>query len=129
MKIQTPSHLARLVKNARAQRELTQQDVADAVGITRQTLARLERGHAGISFDTVILILDHLGIQLDATPTSPDEASAETLPVSSEAQAAASELARRRTMPATTAPLSIPGSVIVTTRRPTPPTCRPNVGT
>jgi transcriptional regulator with XRE-family HTH domain len=67
VKLQTPSDLARLVKNARVQRNLTQQDVADAVGITRQSLARLERGNGGTSFDTVLLILDHLGIYLDAT--------------------------------------------------------------
>ncbi|WOQ69952.1 helix-turn-helix transcriptional regulator [Microbacterium limosum] len=67
VKLQTPSDLARLVKNARAQRNLTQQDVADAVGITRQSLARLERGNGGTSFDTVLLIIDHLGIHLDAT--------------------------------------------------------------
>tara|TARA_B100000378_G_scaffold80114_1_gene62794 strand:- start:233 stop:886 length:654 start_codon:yes stop_codon:yes gene_type:complete len=67
VKLQTPSDLARLIKNARVQRSLTQQDVADAVGITRQSLARLERGNGGTSFDTVLAILDHLGIHLDAT--------------------------------------------------------------
>ncbi|MTE23955.1 hypothetical protein [Microbacterium sp. ZXX196] len=35
VKLQTPSDLARLVKNARVQRDLTQQDVAGTVGITR----------------------------------------------------------------------------------------------
>ncbi|MCC4908393.1 helix-turn-helix transcriptional regulator [Microbacterium sp. cx-59] len=68
VKLQSPSDLARLVKNARAQRSLTQQEVADAVGITRQSLARVERGHGGVSFDTVLLILDQLDIHLEATP-------------------------------------------------------------
>lgn len=96
MKLQTPSDLARLIKNARVQRNLTQQDVADAVGITRQSLARLERGNGGTSFDTVLLILDHLGIHLDATT-----ARRNTVPVAvatrGAAQAAADALTKRIT--------------------------------
>ncbi|MGC0369532.1 helix-turn-helix transcriptional regulator [Microbacterium sp. SLBN-111] len=67
MKLQTSSDLARLIKNARVQQNLSQQEVADAVGITRQSLARLERGNGATSFDTVLLILDHLGIHLNVT--------------------------------------------------------------
>ncbi|WP_435747256.1 helix-turn-helix transcriptional regulator [Microbacterium sp. PMB16] len=93
--MQTPSDLSRLVKNARVQRNLTQQDVADAVGITRQSLARLERGNGGTSFDTVLLILDHLGIHLDATTER------RTFPAGvvakGAAQAAADALAKRIT--------------------------------
>lgn len=94
MKLQTPSDLARLVRNARAQRSLTQQDVADAVGITRQSLARLERGNGGTSFDTVLLILDHLGIHLDATTERRTTAPA-AVATRSAAQAAADALAER----------------------------------
>lgn len=93
MKLQTASDLARLVKNARAQRNLTQQDVADEVGITRQSLARLERGNGGTSFDTVLLILDRLGIHLDATTDGRTAAVA----TSGAAQAAADALAQRIT--------------------------------
>ncbi|GGH43169.1 helix-turn-helix transcriptional regulator [Microbacterium album] len=96
MKLQTPSDLARLVKNARVQRTLTQQDVADAVGITRQSLARLERGNGGTSFDTVLLILDHLGIHLDATTDRRTAAPATVAPRGA-AQAAADALSKRIT--------------------------------
>lgn len=96
VKLQSSSDLARLVKNARIQRNLTQQDVADAVGITRQSLARLERGNGATSFDTVLLILDHLGIHLDATAdrraTAPTEVATRGA-----AQAAADALTRRIT--------------------------------
>lgn len=68
MKISKPADLARLVKTRRHAEGHTQQDVADAAGITRQSLARIERGHGGVSFDTLILILDYLGIRLDGTP-------------------------------------------------------------
>jgi transcriptional regulator with XRE-family HTH domain len=96
VKLQTPSDLARLVKNARVQRNLTQQDVADAVGITRQSLARLERGNGGTSFDTVLLILDHLGIHLDATAERRTTAPA-AVATRGAAQAAADALAKRIT--------------------------------
>jgi transcriptional regulator with XRE-family HTH domain len=96
MKLQTSSDLARLVKNARTQRGLTQRDVADAVGITRQSLARLERGNGGTSFDTVLLILDHLGIHLDATTERHTIAPA-AVATTGAAQAAADALAKRIT--------------------------------
>lgn len=94
VKLQTPSDLARLVKNARVQRNLTQQDVADAVGITRQSLARLERGNGGTSFDTVLVILDHLGIRLDATTDRRPVAPA-AVATRGAAQAAADALTKR----------------------------------
>ena len=68
MQIQKPSDLARIVKTQRQAQGLSQQAIADTVGITRQSLARIERGNGGASFDTVIRIFDTLGISLDATP-------------------------------------------------------------
>jgi len=94
VKLQTPSDLARLVKNTRTQRNLTQQDIAAAVGITRQSVARLERGNGGTSFDTVLLILDHLGIHLNATTDRSVTAPA-ALATQDAAQAASEALARR----------------------------------
>lgn len=126
MKVQTSSDLARLLKNARVQRDLTQQNVADAVGITRQSLARLERGNGGASFDTVLLILDHLGVRLDAIADDDTTAHAAGA-TSSAAQVAAVALSKRlasATGPSAlavgseasrslTESLTIPGSVII----------------
>lgn len=67
MQIRKPADLARIVKTRRHAQGLTQQDIADAVGITRQSLARIERGHGGASFDTVLRIFEKLGIHLEAT--------------------------------------------------------------
>ena len=96
MKLRTSADLARLIKNARVAQNLTQQDVADAVGITRQSLARLERGNGGTSFDTVLRILDRLDIRLDATDAS-QAPSPPALSLSDAAQAAAAALAQRTT--------------------------------
>lgn len=106
MKLQKPSDFSRLVRNARAHLGFTQQDVAEAVGITRQSLARLERGNGGISFDTVILVLDHLGIQLEATPISAVAVSASPTAAPNAAQAAASALGEQLN-----SQLVIPGAV------------------
>lgn len=65
MRVTKSADLARLVKSTRQALGRTQQDVAEAAGITRQSLSRVEAGHGGISFDTVLLILDYLGIRLD----------------------------------------------------------------
>lgn len=67
MQIQKPADLARIVKTQRQSQGLTQQDVADAVGITRQSLARIEQGRGGASFDTVVRVFEKLGVRLDAT--------------------------------------------------------------
>lgn len=66
MRIQKPADLARLVKTQRHAQGRTQQEVAEAIGITRQSLARVERGAAGVSFHTVLRIFDYLSIRLDA---------------------------------------------------------------
>lgn len=66
MQIQKSADLARIIKTQRQSQGLTQQDVADAVGVTRQSLARIERGHGGTSFDTVLRIFERLNIRLEA---------------------------------------------------------------
>ncbi|MCD7101821.1 helix-turn-helix transcriptional regulator [Pseudoclavibacter sp. 13-3] len=110
VKLRTSSGLARLVKNARTQRNLTQQNVADAVSITRQSVARLERGNGGISFDTVLLIFDYLDIHL--TATGEHRTSSPTAPAT---QSAALAAADALTLRETSQQLNrhIPGSVLV----------------
>lgn len=78
MRIQKPADLARAVKTRRQAQGLTQQDIAEAVGITRQSLARIERGHGGASFDTVLRVFAELGIRLEATS---DDQHPITLPI------------------------------------------------
>lgn len=68
VEVQKPADLARVIKNARLGMELTQQDLADAVGVTRQSIARIERGNASSSFDTVLRIFSRLGLTLSVQP-------------------------------------------------------------
>lgn len=81
MKIKTPADVARAIKTHRHALELTQQEVAEAVGITRQSLARIERGHGGSSFETILRIFNHLGVDLiSATAGSRTSSDAKSLP-------------------------------------------------
>lgn len=70
MRIQKPADLARIVKTQRQAQQLTQQQVADVTGITRQSLARIEGGHAGASFASVLRIFEYLGIQLEGNSSA-----------------------------------------------------------
>lgn len=65
MKIQSPADAARLIKTQRLRRELTQSDVAEAIGVTRQSYARIEQAHGGASFATYLKIFAFLGIVLE----------------------------------------------------------------
>lgn len=95
MRLHSPSDLARLIKNARIEKSLTQQDVADAVGITRQSLARIERANGGVSFDTVIAVLEYLSITLEAR-TATSSGLSEVVAHGNNEIAAAAELAARK---------------------------------
>ena len=56
----------------RKARGLTQTEVATDVGITRQTLSKLERGEIGkISLLVFVKILDSLDLELDVTDKKP----------------------------------------------------------
>lgn len=85
MQIQKPADLARTVKTRRQAQGLTQQDIADAVGITRQSLARIERGHSGASFDTILRIFEKLGLRLEAIENEPHHNTIPILPQNDDA--------------------------------------------
>lgn len=69
MRIQSPADAARVMKTQRLRRGLTQQAVAEAVGITRQSYARVEQAHGGASFATYLKIFEFLGVALDGEVT------------------------------------------------------------
>lgn len=61
------ARLGRRLRVARLRRNLTAEELAGRLGVSRQTIASLERGHAGVSAGTVLgalwalRLLDHLG--------------------------------------------------------------------
>jgi len=61
--------LAEHISAWRKLRGLTQAQVGERAGVTRQTVARLEAGDGGVSIETLLRILRAIGI-LDALPTA-----------------------------------------------------------
>lgn len=73
--IRSPKQLGTLVHNARANRGLTQQALADLIGTGQKTISRMESGYPGTKLDTVFRILAALELELTPSPrrkTSPD---------------------------------------------------------
>lgn len=64
--------LGESIKKLRKEKNLTQEELATQVGISRVTLSKLENGYiASISIVTLNDILNHLGYQLDIKPLNP----------------------------------------------------------
>lgn len=62
-----PKELGRAVKLVRAERSLTQGQLAERLGIARMTLSRLERGEA-VSVETALRALSECGYALAVVP-------------------------------------------------------------
>jgi transcriptional regulator with XRE-family HTH domain len=66
--MQELQELAKTLRAWRLERDLTQQQLADAAGIPRRTYQRLEGGHVGTSTDSLLLALRALGLKVELTP-------------------------------------------------------------
>jgi putative transcriptional regulator len=62
---------ARLCFETRTMLDITQQALADAVGVSRAYIATIESGRANPSLDLVVRIADRLGIQVDLVVIQP----------------------------------------------------------
>ena len=64
-----PFELGEKIKLLRKEKNLTQQELANKAGISRQTLSHLENGKIGtVSIRVLIVILNELGYELDIKP-------------------------------------------------------------
>jgi transcriptional regulator with XRE-family HTH domain len=64
--------IGELIKTARKEKKLTQSDLAKDVGITRQTLSKLEKGLIDkVSLQLFIKILETLGKELEVKDKKP----------------------------------------------------------
>lgn len=59
--------LGGLIRDARRAQSLTQADLADRAGVARSWLARVEAGHRGAELETLLRLLDALGLSLTLT--------------------------------------------------------------
>ena len=69
MWINSPRELGQLVREARTSRGLSQAELAEQLGTTRQWVIALEQGNGGAELDRVLKALFALGIRINATDT------------------------------------------------------------
>jgi HTH-type transcriptional regulator / antitoxin HipB len=66
MLVRTPADLGAVIRDRRKQLKLDQAAFAKQIGVSRQWVIEIERGHARAELRLVLRALDGLNIQLDA---------------------------------------------------------------
>lgn len=74
--VRTVQDVAEVVRAARAARGWSQQEAADAAGVSRRFVSMVEGGHATAETGRVLALLDALGVRL--TTVRPTESAATT---------------------------------------------------
>jgi HTH-type transcriptional regulator / antitoxin HipB len=67
MFIRTPADLGAVIRDRRKQLGLDQSTFAKRIGVSRQWVIEVERGHARAATGLVLRAIDALGIRLDAS--------------------------------------------------------------
>lgn len=73
-RVLSAADVGRLVRETRQAASMTQQELADRVGTTRQWVIRLEQGHPTPTMNTVLIVLSELGLELIVTHNLPQRA-------------------------------------------------------
>ena len=68
MNVRTPADLGAVFRERRKQLQLDQATLAKRIGVSRQWVIEVERGHTRAELGLVLRALDVLGIRLDAAP-------------------------------------------------------------
>jgi HTH-type transcriptional regulator/antitoxin HipB len=66
MQVRTPADLGAVIRDRRKQLKLDQAAFAKQIGVSRQWVIEMERGHARAELGLVLRAVDALSIQLDA---------------------------------------------------------------
>jgi transcriptional regulator with XRE-family HTH domain len=66
-----PAELIGQIRTTRLKARLTQEQLADLASISRRPIYLLESGKGAIRLDTLLRILDALGLTLQVTPKRP----------------------------------------------------------
>ena len=73
-KVESAGDVGALIRQTRQAAEMTQQDLADLAGTTRQWVIRLEQGHHSPTMRTVLVALSVLGLEMVAQHDLPPRA-------------------------------------------------------
>jgi HTH-type transcriptional regulator/antitoxin HipB len=72
MRVRTSADLGAVIRDRRKQLKLDQATLAERIGVSRQWLIEMERGHARAELALVLRALDALNIQLDTSISQAD---------------------------------------------------------
>lgn len=70
MLIRTPADLGAAIRDHRRRRGMDQQELASAIGVSRQWVIEMEKGKPRASLALALRALDALGIALSIAPTT-----------------------------------------------------------
>jgi len=68
MGIQTPTELGRVIRERRDELGLTQEQVADVIGVNRRVVNRLEKGTGTVRLEIAMGVIRSLGLDLELRP-------------------------------------------------------------
>lgn len=68
-----PTRVTNTIRVHRARVEMTQAELADRIGVTRQTVIAIEQGRYSPSLEMAFQVARALGVRLDDVFTYPDE--------------------------------------------------------
>jgi HTH-type transcriptional regulator / antitoxin HipB len=68
MIIRTADELTEIVRERRRELDLTQEQLADIIGVHRAFVSELERGKATVRFDLLLRLLQALGLDVELRP-------------------------------------------------------------
>jgi len=72
MLVRTPADLGAVIRDRRKQLKLDQAALAKRIGVSRQWVIEIERGHPRAALSLVLRAVDALDIQLDASIREPN---------------------------------------------------------
>ena len=67
-KVTSPKSLGQILKSARSQRGLTQNQAGNLVGITQAMVSRIERGESNARIDTLFRLFSALELEITVIP-------------------------------------------------------------
>jgi y4mF family transcriptional regulator len=73
MLLRTPADLGAIIRDRRKQLKLDQATLAKRIGVSRQWVIEMERGHPRAELALVLRALDALNIQIDASAGQSDD--------------------------------------------------------
>jgi HTH-type transcriptional regulator/antitoxin HipB len=70
--VRLPSQLGALVRSARLERNMTQQQLASLIGKQQKTISAIENGSEGTKLDTLLSVIAILDLDLQLVPRRKD---------------------------------------------------------